>query len=243
MKIVPVIDVMNGQVVHGVGGQRADYRPVKSRLTSSSQPVDVADALHRHFAFTTFYVADLDAIAGVEPAFSLYANLARSGLQLWIDAGIAVADQALALANKGAARIVAGLETLKGPDVLTAISRQLGERTIFSLDLRSGRPLCPDGSWKVETWEVLDQAIQAGVRAILLLDLARVGMRSGTGTEELASRLSANYPEVQIIAGGGIRNVDDLHRLDQCGVGTALMATALHDGSITPTDLEGIAIY
>jgi HisA/HisF family protein len=237
MKIVPVLDVLSGQVVHGIGGRRRDYRPIKSRLTSSSQPVDVANALHRHFGFSTFYVADLEAIAAVDPDFSVYAALQRSGYQLWVDAGVAKLSRAVALADAGVARIIAGLETLPGPQLLAEICHQIRGRTIFSLDLRCGEPLRKDGRWKPAAWAVLEQAIQVGVEAVLLLDLARVGMRSGTGTEDLCRRLAAAYGDVEIIAGGGIRHRDDLRRLEACGVGTALMATALHDGSVSPTDL------
>jgi phosphoribosylformimino-5-aminoimidazole carboxamide ribotide isomerase len=131
------------------------------------------------------------------------------------------------------ARIIAGLETLTGPHVLAEICREFRDQTIFSLDLHSGRPLGVGRRWRTDAWAVLEQAIAAGVGSVLLLDLTRVGMRSGTGTEELCSRLSAAYPQVEIIAGGGIRNADDLKRLEGIGVSVVLMATALHDGSFT----------
>jgi phosphoribosylformimino-5-aminoimidazole carboxamide ribotide isomerase len=237
MNIVPVLDLLKGQVVHGVAGQRANYRPIKSRLTSSAEPVDVATALHRHFGFTTFYVADLDAIAGAEPASSTFQALQVSGFHLWIDAGVTNVSEARVLADSGVARIIAALETLPGPKMLAEICRDARLPTTFSLDLHSSQPVRTSDSWKKDAWSILEQAIDVGVRAILLLDLARVGMRSGTGTEELCARLAETYPQIEIIAGGGIRNVHDLRRLERLGVRTALMATALHDGSVTPADL------
>jgi phosphoribosylformimino-5-aminoimidazole carboxamide ribotide isomerase len=234
MKVVPVLDLLKAQVVHAVVGHRANYRPIKSRLTPSTDPVDVATVLHCHFGFSTFYVADLDAIAGAKPALCIYAALQAAGFRLWVDAGVVDAARARALASSGVARIIAGLETLPGPHVLSQICQDVGGQTIFSLDLRSSRPVQTNGDWKNEAWAILEQAISAGIRAVLVLDLARVGTRSGTGTEALCARLSQTFPEVEVIAGGGIRNVDDLRRLEMLGVGTALMATALHDGSVTP---------
>jgi phosphoribosylformimino-5-aminoimidazole carboxamide ribotide isomerase len=234
MKVVPVLDLLKAQVVHAVGGKRANYRPIKSRLTPSADPVDVATVLHHHFGFSTFYVADLDAIAGAEQAFCTYAALHTAGFRLWVDAGVVELAQARALASTGAARIIAGLETLAGPHVLWQICHAVGGQTVFSLDLRSSQPVQCNGGWKGDAWTILEQAIDAGVRAVVVLDLARVGTRSGTGTEALCARLSQTFPEVEVIAGGGIRNVNDLGRLEMLGVGTALMATALHDGSITP---------
>jgi phosphoribosylformimino-5-aminoimidazole carboxamide ribotide isomerase len=236
MKVVPVLDLLKGQVVHAVAGQRANYRPIKSRLTASADPVGVATALHRHFGFANFYLADLDAIAGAEPAFSTFDALQGAGFRLWVDVGVVEADRAQALAEFGVARIIVGLETVAGPHVLAGICQSVGEQTIFSLDLRSGQPVRSGGSWKSETWAILEQAIDAGVRAVLLLDLARVGARSGTGTEVLCASLARTFPDVGVIAGGGIRDVSDLRRLEMLGVGTALMATALHDGSVTADD-------
>jgi phosphoribosylformimino-5-aminoimidazole carboxamide ribotide isomerase len=238
MDVVPVLDLLNGQVVHAIAGQRADYRPIKSRLVPSAMPLDVAEALHGHFGFATFYVADLDAIAGAQPAFPIYKALQTCGYRICVDAGLRDASGVKALADSGITRIIAGLETLAGPRDLAQICHAIGDQTVFSLDLRSGRPVQRSAGWKTQAWDVLEQAINAGVRAVLLLDLACVGMRSGTGTEELCSRLHRTYPNVEIIAGGGIRNADDLRRLEMLGVGTALMATALHDGSLSPFDLD-----
>jgi phosphoribosylformimino-5-aminoimidazole carboxamide ribotide isomerase len=237
MKIVPVLDLLKGQVVHAVAGQRANYRPIKSRLTASADPVGVATALHRHFGFANFYLADLDAIAGAEPAFSTFDALQGAGFRLWVDVGVVEADRAQALADFGVARIIVGLETVAGPHVLARICQSIAGQTIFSLDLHSGQPVRASGSWKNETWAILEQAIDAGVRAVLLLDLARVGVRSGTGTEALCARLVHTFPDVEVLAGGGIRDVCDLRRLEILGVKAALMATALHDGSVTAADL------
>jgi phosphoribosylformimino-5-aminoimidazole carboxamide ribotide isomerase len=234
MKIVPVLDLLDGQVVHGVGGERQDYRPIKSKLTDGTNPLDVAAALHRHFGFTEFYVADLDAIGGAEPSFSTFAGLRAAGFRLWVDAGVVRAQRALDLAAAGVDRIIAGLETLTGPDVLTEVCRAIPDRTVFSLDLRAGQPVRANERWNADPWAVLEQAIGVGVGAVLLVDVARVGMRSGTGTEELCARVAAAWPHIEVIAGGGIRNRDDLARLERAGVRAALMATALHDGSLPP---------
>ena len=64
MEIIPVIDVMGGVVVRARMGQRAQYRPIVTPLSATSDPVDVARGLLSIHAFKTLYVADLDAIAG-----------------------------------------------------------------------------------------------------------------------------------------------------------------------------------
>ena len=62
MPILPVLDLKQGQVVRGIAGRREEYRPIVSKLTTSSRPLDVARAFREHFRFDELYVADLDAI-------------------------------------------------------------------------------------------------------------------------------------------------------------------------------------
>src|SRR5437588_11210642 len=88
MPILPVLDVMHGQVVRGIAGQRDQYQPRVSRLTESSVPCDVARALHERFGFQEFYLADLDAIQGAGHALKVYEDLAAAGYRLWLDAGV-----------------------------------------------------------------------------------------------------------------------------------------------------------
>ena len=230
---------MGGQVVRGVGGRRQEYRPIVSGLTASCRPVDVAEAFRREFGLTELYLADLDAIAGAPPAFLTYAELRALGFRLWVDAGVRELAQVTALARAGVERIVLGLETLTGPAVLAEACRQFGERVVFSLDLQAGVPLGNTSYWDApDAWSIALQAIATGVRRLIVLDLARVGMKDGTGTEAFTTRLAKEYPEVEIVAGGGVRDRADLQRLQEGGVSAVLIASALHDGRLRREDLE-----
>src|SRR4051794_13777326 len=96
--VLPVIDLMRGLVVRGVGGRRESYEPIRSLLCDDARPASVARAL-AEAGFRQTYVADLDAIAGAPPAWSTYAELIRAGLDLWVDAGISSAARAQDLAD------------------------------------------------------------------------------------------------------------------------------------------------
>jgi phosphoribosylformimino-5-aminoimidazole carboxamide ribotide isomerase len=239
MLILPVLDLQGGVVVRGVAGRRDEYRPVVSRLTTSARPLDVAQAFADHFGLLELYLADLDAIAGAAPALDLYALLRGHGFRLWVDAGVRDRPGVEPLTAAGVERIVAGLETLAGPDALLRLCETLGsERIIFSLDLKEGRPLGAWAAWGAEdAWGVAGRALACGVRRLIVLDLARVGVSAGTGTEGLCARLAAAYPDREVIAGGGVRDAADLVRLRQCGVRGVLVASALHDGRLTRDDL------
>lgn len=240
MRVIPVLDVKQEQVVRGVAGRRHQYRPVISRLTSSADPRAVAQAIRAHFGLSTLYLADLDAIGGGAPGVALYERLAGDGVCLWVDAGLHEASDAEGLLCAGVAGVVAGFESLAGPPALRQLCQTLQpEQILFSLDLKDGRLFGPVERWgTIEPREVARLAIEAGVRRLIVLDLARVGCDTGTGTEALCRDLRAAHPEVELIAGGGIRGREDIQRLAEAGVQAVLVASALHDGRLNREDLH-----
>jgi phosphoribosylformimino-5-aminoimidazole carboxamide ribotide isomerase len=229
MRIIPVIDVMSGVAVRAVAGRRAEYRPLVSRLTPSTNPREVAEAFRRHLGLTEVYVADLDAIAGAEPAWGLFAGLRDRGFRLWVDAGIRTAADAVRLATAGVEVAVVGLETVRGPDDLRTVVSTLGaERVAFSLDMMGGR-LLGNSALGDSPEAVAAAVVTCGVRRLILLDLARVGVASGTGTEALLAKLVSKHPDVEFVAGGGVRGREDLRTLEKAGAVAALVASTLHD--------------
>ena len=98
----------------------------------------------------------------------------------------------------------------------------------FSLDLRDGRPITRVDPWRDLPIDLLaNQAVDAGAQAVIVLDVARVG--SGRGIDLSALEMVRRaIPEVTLVAGGGVRGVDDLRDLAAVGCEGVLMATALH---------------
>lgn len=242
MKVLPVLDLLGGRVVRGVAGRREEYRPVVSRLTASADPLDVAHAFHEHFGFSLLYVADLEAIAGHAPTFSVYRQLQDEGFRLWVDAGIRRAEDAAPLGEANVHGIIAGLETLAGPETLQQLLDHFGaEKIIFSLDLKNGVALHSSHSWQTsDVLAIAAEAISLGVKKIIILDLAQVGVNRGVGTEDICASLRQEYANIEIITGGGVRDCADLLRLQKIGVDGVLVASALHDGRITEAGLKSL---
>jgi phosphoribosylformimino-5-aminoimidazole carboxamide ribotide isomerase len=239
MPILPVIDLLHGEVVRGIAGRREEYRPIRSCLTDSTRPLEVAEAFRKTFGFTELYLADLDAILDAEPAFEQYAALRERGFHLWLDAGVRQLKDANRLADAGIETIVLGLETLHEPREFIRILREHGpERVVFSLDMKEGKPLAGSDGWPAnDALELAKWIIHMGGRRLLLLDLAHVGGSDGPGTERLCEVLAKSDPHVEISTGGGIRGIDDVRRLEKVGVKSVLVASALHDGRITADDV------
>ena len=240
MEVIPVIDLKNGAAVHAVRGERERYRPLRSELVAGSDPVRVARTVREALGLDELYVADLDAIAGGPPDREAIGALAREA-RVMVDAGVADVTAVRSLLELGAARIVIGTETLADVAALERLRAALSDAPlVLSLDLRAGRVLSPAaGLAGLGAAEALARLGPSGVREVIVLDLARVG--SGAGPEiALVRELCACFPELELLAGGGVRDLADLRALAEAGAAGALVATALHGGAIGPGELRAL---
>ena len=230
MRIVPVLDLKGGIVVHARRGQRGEYAPLRSRLVNGCDPVAVARALCALCRTSSLYVADLDALAGEpvnEAALAALGSVARP----WVDAGATTLERAAALSRAGVARNVVGTESL-GAGVRLAASTT--PPLVLSVDLREGRLISPDPELAGgNPAAAAPLATALGVHEALVIDLARVGSGAGPPVEAVAE-LAAALPGVAVYVGGGVRDDDDLHALESAGAAGALVATALHERRLTP---------
>lgn len=240
MQIVPVLDIRHGVVVRGIGGRRAEYLPLRSRLTPSSDPLQVAAVLCEHLGSHTLYLADLDGILDRRPHRELYAELASRGCRLWVDPGIRQPEDLELVSASGADTVLVGLETCGNIEELQRYLEQIPpERLMFSLDLQQGMPLAAGKAASMSPLEIAYRAYQAGFRRLLVLDLADVGTQTGGSTAPLLQRIRASMPDLFLVAGGGVRHRLDLQRLATLSVDAVLVASALHDGRLSPADFVG----
>ena len=221
--------------MHACAGERERYAPVQAVAGEAIEPGDapaLASIYRDRFGLSELYAADLDAIEGQAPQDRLVSSLATIGA-LWLDAGVSSANRARHALAVGAAHVIVGLETLPSWDVLAEICAVLGGgRTAFSLDLRDGKPLASGNLSRAESARaVAARAADAGVTSIIVIDLARVGTGEGVDVRLVAGVRDA-APHTTLLAGGGVRDIDDLGRLRDAGCDGALVATALHAGRI-----------
>ena len=185
MTLIPVIDLLNGQVVRGVRGDRKAYRPIESALCASSDPVTVARILVDHCAARQLYVADLDALMGGQAQCDVLRELlvALDGIELWVDAGFVDADAASALRAQLAPlsqRIVPvfASESLRSRAALVECRDRFGAAgAVLSLDRRDGQRLDPAGCW---------DAMALWPQRVIVMTLERVGSGAGPDLETMA---------------------------------------------------------
>lgn len=228
MLLIPVIDLMRGQVVRAVRGDRQSYRAIVSKLCDGSDPLQMARALCRHCASSRLYVADLDALTGGDAQADVLRALLQGlpALELWLDAGFADGAAAAALCQRigaPAGRVVPvfGSESLRSLAALRAAFAN-PDAGVLSLDRRDGQRLDPAGCWDhPELWP----------GRVIVMTLERVGADSGPDLDTLRE-VQARAPAARLVGAGGIRHAEDLVRARDAGAHAWLVASALHDGRL-----------
>jgi len=238
MDLIPVLDLMQGEVVRGQAGQRDRYLPNVSQLVSGSDPLQTCLALKEAFHPQWFYLADLDAIRqGSEPAPGLQV-LSECGVPLAVDAGVNSPERAKTLLELGVSKVIVGLESLQQLEQLSPIVSAIGaDRLIFSLDLRQGLPVGPAAA-HLHPAKILADVVEQGIRHVIVLEFSHIGTSRGVPTVNFCHSIKDRRPDLIVWTGGGVRHLADLHRLQLARVDGAMVATALHDGLITPADWQ-----
>jgi phosphoribosylformimino-5-aminoimidazole carboxamide ribotide isomerase len=217
LKIIPVIDLLGGQVVHAVKGQRAHYQPLKSPLCSGCEPVEVARALLKRACSKTLYIADLDALMGNTPQTQLIDALQADlpGIELWLDGGYPPP-----VGTGFGLKAVIGSESLNSSDWAVLQGRDIGN-WILSLDFFNGAPKgCAGILAQPDVWP----------DHVVVMSLDQVGSFDGPDWLRLENILALAPARCQLIAAGGIRHQADILRLKSMGISAVLVASALHAG-------------
>lgn len=252
MRVIGVVDLLAGRAVHARGGIREHYVPVRAvagSVIDGDDPLALARAYVDRFGLSELYAADLDAImrrlrvredASADQTDNTIVRDLATLAPLWLDSGAASVDDARHALALGPTHVVIGLETLASYDTLASICAAIGgERVAFSLDLRNGEPVAPRlGTPPGEPAHLIAaRAAGRGVGAVIVIDLARVGSATGLDVD-LIARVRAAAPGPILLAGGGVRGLEDLARLADAGCDGALVASALHDGTLSAADVR-----
>lgn len=238
LKVIPVVDVLNGVAVHAMRGERRRYLPLRSVLCDAVDPVDVA-LTFATLGFGSLYLADLDAILGESPNLALYQRIkAKACLDFMVDAGISEVVEARKLLKRGVSNVVIGTETLRGLDFVNQAVKSFGTtQVVVSIDLKRGKVMSVSENVRSMNPVSLAQTLEEiGVKQVILLDLDRVGTERGANVDVLKKVLKKT--NIKVLVGGGIRNLQDLENLRKLGVSGALVATALHNGKLEVDKLK-----
>jgi phosphoribosylformimino-5-aminoimidazole carboxamide ribotide isomerase len=222
VKLIPVIDLKNGIVVHAKYGERQNYQPIKSVLTTKSDIFSVLNGFLQLHDFDTFYIADLDAITGQDSQNNLIEQVLNDfpKIRFWIDAGYQKSRPFLSNYLP-----VLGSECFTDENFFELTDFK--KRFVLSLDFGTKGEKLGSQKFFEETnlWS----------ENVIVMTLNRVGTSNGVALD-LLKKFKGDYPRTHFIAAGGVKNSVDLAQLEKIGVNQVLIASALHSGAITKID-------
>ncbi len=241
MRIIPVVDLKDGQVVHAVRGERQKYKPIHSIsvLCNSSHPIDVAKAYEQELDLEELYIADLDAITSKGNNFEKILEIKeKTNLSTMVDAGVNSLQKAFEILKFKVDKIIIATETLTKSETIEKIAEAIGKKIVVSIDLKNGKILSK--SPELRKTDVISLAVSLdmlGIGEIIILELSWVGSQKGIHSKRILQKL---IPQINtpIITGGGIKDINDIYELKRLDVSGILVATALHKGNIIKKDLE-----
>lgn len=215
MELILAVDLADGLVVHGKSGMRAGYRPLTWGLAPSAEPEAYLAALKPRF----LYIADLESIEGRTPQDDLVRRCAARVERCYLDRGIR--SPAGCAAVPGVTPVI-GTET--GAVAIEDLTAYRGG--YLSIDIKGGRVL----PWGIRPAEMLARASGFSFEGCIILNIGAVGTEQGLDRENL-EEMRACYPG-RLLYGGGVAGVDDIRLLDDTGFDGAIIATAVHHGTV-----------
>jgi phosphoribosylformimino-5-aminoimidazole carboxamide ribotide isomerase len=164
-------------------------------------------------------------------------------LELLVDVGIRSVGQAELLLDRGVKKVIIASESLACLDTASRLLAVLGTgRALFSIDLKDRAVIWRDPSTESSDPCVVAMRLQSlGFCEAIFLKMDRIGTGGGADVE-LLSRATAAAPGMRFIVGGGIASATELMLLQRAGASGVLLATALHDGTITRRDLIRVQV-
>ena len=226
-----VMDLLDGVVVHAKRGEREKYVPIHrfSSIVTSSDPARVLEAIKPK----EVYIADLNRLMSTGNNRPILKDLRTRNLDLRImlDYGVkGMEDLKEAVDAEMADKFVLGTETISFELLEEASKSDIINDICISLDLFNNEVLTSDTRMKIDPLQLIKELNKFPVRDVIVLELNRVGTKSGIDFEFLARAVELS--EHDILCGGGVRNCEDVHKMAAIGVKGALVATAVHDGGI-----------
>jgi phosphoribosylformimino-5-aminoimidazole carboxamide ribotide isomerase len=233
MLIVPAIDLRGGKVVRLCQGDfaRETVYPIEPLLRAHEIAAAGAQWLH---------IVDLDgARSGNLENLRAIAAIAAGGIKVQAGGGVRNLDDVKRLFDHGVARVVLGSLAVRECERVCAWLANYGaERLCIALDTRfvDGEWRLPVSGWTQEAAATLDELAPryaaAGARHLLCTDIDRDGMLTGPNLT-LYRHLAQIAPTLSVQASGGIRDIADLHALQEAGAAAAILGRSLLEGTLS----------
>ena len=234
IELIPAIDIINGQCVRLTKG---DYN---QKTVYHDSPAEVAQSFAQ-IGFQRLHVVDLDGakskhIVNVE---ALQAITSHTKLTVDFGGGIKTDADIEQAFNHGASMVTVGSIAVTKPSLFISWMKKYGaDRLILGADVRNGK--ISINGWKEDSEEdllpFLKKYVDAGVHNVLCTEISKDGTLQGPAIDLYKEVMSA-YPDLHLIASGGVSSIDDIKALDAAGIPAVVFGKAIYEGRIDLNEL------
>ena len=228
IELIPAIDIINGQCVRLTKG---DY----DQKTVYGEPLDMALEFER-LGYKRLHMVDLDGAKSKHIVNSSVLRRVTTETQLVVDFGGGIkTDEDLEKAfAAGAQMVTVGSIAVTQPKLFMGWLEKYGaERMILGADVRNGK--ISINGWKEDSSEdllpFLKKYIDAGVKNVLCTEISKDGTLTGPAIDLYRQVMDA-YPDLHLIASGGVSSIEDILALDQAGIPAVVFGKAIYEGRI-----------
>ncbi len=235
IEIIPAIDLINGKCV------RLSQGCYETRTEYQIDPIEVAKEIES-YGIRRIHIVDLDGAASHHVVNYRILEQIASRTSLIIDFGGGVkseSDLNIALEN-GAQMVTIGSLAVKEPQTVKAWMEKYGNHHfILGADVKDN--CIAINGWKETTptqlIPFLESYINSGMEKILCTDISKDGMLEGPSLS-LYQDILKNFPDIYLIASGGVSSIDDIYQLEEAGIPAVVFGKALYEGKITLKELS-----
>lgn len=238
MQLIPAIDLLNGQCV------RLERGNFNSIIEYSEKPIDIAKK-YADIGVKQIHLVDLEgALKGQLMAYDLIEQIVyHSKAKIDAGGGIRNLEEIQRLFALGVDQVNIGTKIIENdPQILESLGKLDPSRIILCLDSNNGR--VQTNAWLTSSQYSVEDLIklnfERGFSNYMCTDIAKDGMLQGPAYD-LYRDLRIKFPNIKLIASGGVANTADLENLDQVGVDAVIVGRAIYEGKISIDDLRRYA--
>ena len=233
IELIPAIDIINGQCVRLTKGEY-------DQKTVYGEPLDMALEFER-IGYERLHVVDLDGAKSKHIVNSEVLRQITTETKLTVDFGGGIkTDEDIEKAfASGASMVTIGSIAVTQPELFMGWLKRYGaEKIILGADVRHGK--ISINGWKEDSGEdllpFLKKYVDAGVRNVLCTEISKDGTLSGPAID-LYKDIMAEYPQLHLIASGGVSSKEDIEALDAAGIPAVVFGKAIYEGRIDLREL------
>jgi len=235
MKVIPAIDLMNGQVVRLYKGDP------KQKTIYSDNPIEIAKKWEKNGA-DMLHLVDLDATLGMGSNLSVIKKIIEN-VSVPVEVAGGLRDESIVMdAAQISTRVVLGTLAFKDKNTLKKLLEKLGpKKIVISVDHKDGEIVIH--GWQEETGVKLIDAIKdflaMGFSEFLLTNVNRDGTLEGPDLKFLEQ--ACQLENANVIASGGISNVKDIQDVKEKNSFGVILGKALYENKISIEEAKKVA--